>query len=382
MNKKPFKAADGSTLMLIAFGAMLVAQLLIAFVLAGIQISNGQGSLAEEILNFVAMLVFQAIFISVYFIYVKKRNIISDYSPFNKITVWSVVAAPFLALVCMFGFMGVAYLFDFLLTRIGFSITGIDPTTPLSMVLMVAATVFAAPICEETIFRNAFLSGANKVRKDPLGLCLLSGICFALMHINPAQTVYQFCLGASIAYIVIKTGSVLPGMIMHSVSNAAALVISYTDIGMGIDAFFVKVDSNVLVLLLSCLVLPVLAVAIIWFISRLLSKAERGKYPSKFGERKVIWIDENTLEPIYEGEETPVVTEQNKMVKRGFNPMTGAPVIVDRLELQQSLLDDYYKKGDITNKRFRLMLILYLIITGIIWVLNLVSGIALTNSGL
>lgn len=387
MNRKPFKASDGPMLMLIAVGAMIAGQLVIGILLGGVESFIGNIPAIMEIVNYIGMMLFQGIYLGTFFLYTSKRKIACDYNPLKKLSPWSVAVAPFLALICLLSFMGPANLFDKLLSEIGFSLDAIggslEVSTPMSMVFLAFDTCIAAPICEELIFRVGLLSGVNKAEHNAIKMSAISGICFALMHINPAQTVYQFCLGMAIAYVVIKTGSALPGMIMHATSNALALVLSFTGIGTSLDGFYMKVGSNLWITLLLCVALPVVAVVIVWLVAKYLNRTEQKHHPEKFVRRKVIWIDETTYEPIFEGEEAPVLTEENRIVQKGFSPMTGAPVIVDRAELQTVLIEDYYRKeeksGRLGKNSYRMAFVIYFIVTGLMWLFTLGSGILLNS---
>lgn len=378
MNKKPFKAVDGPIIMLLAFAFMLVAQVVMSVVLVGA--GAFENSTVFEIVNCIGMLVFQGVFMSVYLIYTKKRNIISTFSPRNKITVWSVLGALLIAIICFFSFIGLAYIFEISLARTGYKSSDIAMDSVPAIVLLLIATVIAAPICEETIFRSALLSGITKVRKDEVGASFLCGMCFALMHMNPSQTVYQFCLGSVAAYITIKCRNVIPAMIIHGTSNLLAMLMSILNVGVAIDEFYMKVGTSWLIMLLLCVVAPIAACVLIWLICKYLKRAEEKKYPDKYKlPRKVIWIDEVTKQPIYEGDEVPVITEENRIVQRGFSPFTGAPVLVDRLELQNALMDDYVnnngeKSGGLGKKSYQTAFGIYFAITIVLWLLTLVAG--------
>lgn len=368
MNKKPFKASDGPKIMLIAFALMLAAQVVVSFALVPFMFAENDAMV--EILSYVGMIAFQAVFLTAYLVYTKKKNVKSSFSPRNKITLWCIPAAILIGFICIFCFMGPANLFDMLLSKIGYVSQELEINSGVSIALIVFATVFAAPICEETIYRSALLSGITKTRTSDLCASLLCGLCFALMHISPEQTVYQFCLGAVAAYVVINCRSVIPAMIIHSVSNALALVMSFTNVGMSIYGFYMNM-GNVFIALLTCIMLPVVACAAIWFICLYLKKAEQKKYPNKYEEPKVVWIDEQTREPVYEGEPTPEITEQNRLVQRGYSPFTGAPVFVDRLEEQNSLMAEYQIEAERDrindNKPYKTMLRIYMILTAIMW---------------
>ncbi len=376
MNRKPFSAYDGPCLMLVAIVAMLVGQFVITLVILGVGGLVGEGSVAYEVVNFLGTFLFECIYLAAFLVYTKKRNISCDYNPLKKTNVTSAVAAPLLALVCLFSYMGLAALFSGLLSKIGFTDMsgGFISTTPFTLIMVIIDTVIAAPICEELIFRVGLLSGMNKTNASTLKMCLISGICFALMHMNPTQTVYQFFLGAVMAYVVIKTGSALTSMIMHATNNAFALILMNTNFGTAIDGFYAQVDSNVLIALLCCVLLPAVGTVVIWLVSKYLNKAERKNHPQKFTARKVVWIDENTNEPIFEGEEAPVITEENRTMVRGYNSRTGEPIVVDRVELQQALMKNYLAGNERTGK-YKQAFIIYFCLTTVMWLFMLGSGI-------
>lgn len=379
MNKKPFRAADGPMLMLLAFAMMMLGQVALSIIMVPF-VFNGIGT---DILNYLGLIAFQAIYLGTYLHYTKKRGIKSSFSPRNKITIWSILAALLIAIISFTCFIGPAYLFEGLIEGTGYTSQGIEASGALQIIILVFATVIAAPICEESVFRSALLSGLKKARKDDIGTSLLCGLCFALMHINPSQTVYQFCLGTVAAYITLKCKNVLPAMVLHGTSNLLALIMSMTTLGQAMDEFYMKVNDNILIALILCALLPIVACVLIWLICRYLHKAEKKKYPNKFEEPRVIWIDENTKEPIYEGDEAPVVTEENRMVQRGFSPFTGAPVYVDRLELQSALMEEYLnkhdeKKGALGKNSYKTALVIYFAATITLWLLTFVSGMFLT----
>lgn len=380
MNEKPFKASDGPMLMLIAFAFMLVAQVVMSVVLLSVDASN---TIGYEIAQCVSMIVFQLVYFATYFVYVKKNGVKVAFSLKNGITVRSLLASVAIAVVCFFGFIGLAYYFEYLLSSMGYFSSGLEISSPVGVVLLIVATVIAAPICEETIFRNALCSGLIRSRRDELGVSVISGLCFALMHVNPEQTIYQFCLGAVSAYVMLSCRNVLCSMIIHALSNALALLLSYCEFGLAIDGFYSQIGSNAPITLLTCVVLPAAAVAIVWFICKKLKKIEKDAFPQKYkANPQVIWIDENTLQPIYEGEAVPQITEENRYFSNGYNPYTGAPVIVDRLERQKALMQKYKlengdKSGGLGKNTYRIAFIVYFCITAFLWFITFIGGLIL-----
>ena len=380
MEKKPYRAADGPMIMLIAFAIMLVAQLIASMVVLGIGEVSKQ---TEEIINCVSMIIFQLVFITTYLVYTKKSKITNVFSPKNAITVWSVFGAVLVALVCFFGFIGLAYYFEYLLGSIGYNSPSLDVNSTVGIALLVVVTVIAAPICEETVFRSSLLSGVSRVRRDELGVCIISGACFALMHINPSQTVYQFCLGTVAAYLTLKWRSVLPAMILHALSNAFALMLSYMEFGGAVQGFYARTGHDLVVTGLTCVLLPAAAVAIIWILCKYVKKAEQKKLADKYKrEPQVVWIDEATKQPVFEGDQASSDTDGNRLVERGVSPFSGEHVFEDKMERQKELMQEYKanngeRSGLLGSKSYQIAFGIYFGITAFMWIISFLAGLVI-----
>ncbi|HEX6790022.1 MAG TPA: CPBP family intramembrane glutamic endopeptidase [Candidatus Krumholzibacteria bacterium] len=77
-----------------------------------------------------------------------------------------------------------------------------------------------APVAEETFFRGIVLRGflaRYSVRKA----IWASAILFATVHLNPWQAIIALPMGGAYAYMVIRTGSIWPGIVSHAVVNLA-----------------------------------------------------------------------------------------------------------------------------------------------------------------
>jgi membrane protease YdiL (CAAX protease family) len=79
-------------------------------------------------------------------------------------------------------------------------------------------------IFEEFTYRGVLL-GAFK-DSPALGV-MLSSVLFSLMHANVYQTGFTFFAGLVMGYVVIKTGSILPAVIIHFVNNAWGVLMSF-----------------------------------------------------------------------------------------------------------------------------------------------------------
>jgi len=103
-------------------------------------------------------------------------------------------------------------------------------------------------ITEEFIFRGVIL---GKLRKyGETFAVLFSSITFSLLHGNLEQIPFAFVLGLALGLIVIKTGSILPSMILHFLNNFRSCIIIVTQENypgfLNIVAFFLGSLSTIL----------------------------------------------------------------------------------------------------------------------------------------
>lgn len=96
-----------------------------------------------------------------------------------------------------------------------------------SKVMIVIASVFLAPICEETIYRGVLFNGL-KSRGNTLRAVMLSALAFTLMHMSPIQVVFQFAVGVLSAYLMNATDRLYPSVLLHASANSLALVMQLT----------------------------------------------------------------------------------------------------------------------------------------------------------
>jgi membrane protease YdiL (CAAX protease family) len=82
----------------------------------------------------------------------------------------------------------------------------------------------AAPICEELLFRGTILQEQRKAEKATTAL-VINGILFAAFHINPISGPGLAILGAFLAHITIRSGSVIPAIVAHAAINTTNAVI-------------------------------------------------------------------------------------------------------------------------------------------------------------
>lgn len=87
--------------------------------------------------------------------------------------------------------------------------------------LIVIAVIPA--LVEETLFRGVILNTCEE-SLGTVRTIFVVGFCFSLFHGSPEQTVYQFIAGCAFAFVAVRSGSILPSVVMHFLNNALIIV--------------------------------------------------------------------------------------------------------------------------------------------------------------
>lgn len=107
---------------------------------------------------------------------------------------------------------------------------------PLAIGLVAFAAVVAAPIAEEFLFRRV-LQGWLERREPEWGwrpAIVLSSLAFAAAHVGQGLAwVPLFFFGLVAGYLARQTGSIVPGIVMHSLFNAVSVVLVLAQTGAG-----------------------------------------------------------------------------------------------------------------------------------------------------
>jgi membrane protease YdiL (CAAX protease family) len=93
--------------------------------------------------------------------------------------------------------------------------------------VQVLLIVIAAPISEELSFRG-FLFGGLRARTPALVAALISGGLFGALHAATgiAAVPQLVAFGVILALLYERTGSIVPGLLLHALNNSAALLAS------------------------------------------------------------------------------------------------------------------------------------------------------------
>jgi sodium transport system permease protein len=93
----------------------------------------------------------------------------------------------------------------------------------LPLLLLCVAVVPA--VCEELLCRGTLLAGLRRSLGDPSAI-VISAFLFAVLHMSPFRFLPQFTLGLALAWLVVRSGSIIPAMLLHAGHNAAVVIAS------------------------------------------------------------------------------------------------------------------------------------------------------------
>ena len=83
------------------------------------------------------------------------------------------------------------------------------------------------PILEELLFRGAIQGHLQATGLRPWQAILGAALVFGVVHMNPAQILFAFPLGAVFGWLYYRTGSLLPGLVGHLLNNSIAAINLY-----------------------------------------------------------------------------------------------------------------------------------------------------------
>ncbi|MCL4393335.1 MAG: CPBP family intramembrane metalloprotease [Chloroflexi bacterium] len=97
-------------------------------------------------------------------------------------------------------------------------------TQGIGFVLTLVAAAVIAPIAEELFFRG-FLYGGLRKRVGVPAAMAVSTLLFTALHFTLDQFIPIFVLGLFLAWLYEKSGSLFPGIMLHSANNAISLIL-------------------------------------------------------------------------------------------------------------------------------------------------------------
>ncbi len=134
---------------------------------------------------------------------------------------------------------------------------------PLGLTIGVVAVL--PGICEELFFRGFILRGVRQRCSDEFAIVLV-GLLFGAFHFDPYRFFPTSLLGMLFGSMVVKTGSLVPGMIAHAVNNSIAILISFAaqTLPAQADAPLTPDELFSLPYLLAALPVALIAASVLW----------------------------------------------------------------------------------------------------------------------
>jgi len=101
----------------------------------------------------------------------------------------------------------------------------IDAThLPVTEALVILTNVFLTPLAEELLFRGVLYQALR--RTMPVGSAVvLSALIFAAMHLSVVLFIPFVLMGAVLALVYERSGSLVPTILLHACNNAIVLLI-------------------------------------------------------------------------------------------------------------------------------------------------------------
>ena len=116
-------------------------------------------------------------------------------------------------------------IYSFIINSQGLEIPSPDFSIPKNttyLILFMTYTCFIAPVFEEIIFRGYILNNLRKYGN--LTAIIVTSIFFSMFHFNLVQLVNPILMGIILSFIVIKSESIIPSIIVHMFNNIMAML--------------------------------------------------------------------------------------------------------------------------------------------------------------
>lgn len=166
--------------------------------------------------------------------YDKKKN--QDKKDLKNILLWTLMAIPVMYLI--------TYVVELVISKMDVNPTMIESAlmfdkSLLGYLLLFIEVAILPAIFEELLFRKVMLDGAKKY--GTIFGIVFTAIMFGLIHMNIPQAVNAMFIGIVFAYLTIKTGSIIPAMILHCINNGTQVLLLINET----NAFMTNIISYV-----------------------------------------------------------------------------------------------------------------------------------------
>lgn len=103
--------------------------------------------------------------------------------------------------------------------------TASEPVGTAEILTSILCIAVVPAVVEEFAFRGVVLGTLRKYTSDGMAV-FISAAAFGLIHGNLEQTPFAFCAGLALGYAAVRSGSIIPGIIIHFLNNASSVLLS------------------------------------------------------------------------------------------------------------------------------------------------------------
>lgn len=160
---------------------------------------------------------------------IKDGDFFKDVLVKTKINPISYPLAIVIGLLTYFINVGFSAFWGTFLTNIGFTYVsggGTLFTSPEVLILEIITSCMLPAIFEEIVDRGLLIANLENVKSDTAKIIIV-GLFFGACHQNAPQFGPTALAGVIIGYMAIKSGSILPGMIVHFMNNFLITISNY-----------------------------------------------------------------------------------------------------------------------------------------------------------
>lgn len=201
--------------------------------------------------------------------------------------------------------IGVSIIFQTILRLLGYTHVNSAGTIYSSwevLLLSIITTAVLPAIFEEITDRGLTMRLFENVKEDRTKIIYMA-ILFALAHQNIVQTGYTFIGGLVLAFLAIKTKSIIPGVIIHFMNNFFSVLSGYSSQKNGViafyeDKFFQFVNNYFLLAMISFIICGLVLVLLLRHIGDIMKKESVKEIPSQAENFYTYTPNGSNMEPL------------------------------------------------------------------------------------
>ncbi|MBC8570628.1 CPBP family intramembrane glutamic endopeptidase [Zongyangia hominis] len=202
-----------------------------------------------QIINIViSVVVYLVPFLFIYRLSVKEKrhNVYPMRVTSRGIMILSIPVSLAIAMVSMVGTNVLIELSSLLGVNASSELAVVPPAEPVALTLFIINMTVVPAVMEELVFRGVIMQSLRKF-SDPMAL-FVSASLFSLAHMSFVKIPYTFLLGLCLGYFVMRTGSLLTGMLIHFANNAYVLAVKL--VGSNMPSAVVPIFENIMSIVL------------------------------------------------------------------------------------------------------------------------------------